>query len=157
MSEDIKYPIYCAAHLAVHISPWCTSHQNHVSLAGASDPLVEARRRGFAFFHDDVENLRDSADNPKTGDLVGDVRRLSAGKFDARFIREIVGVSEYDYVTWKRIDGSAGGMVSKRSWRTWARGSWRCDPKGEPTRRSWSPPEIKRAATTTKRRQKRKS
>lgn len=135
----VLYPAYCPSHLAIHESYWCTT-QNHVSLADCADleaAHAEARRRGYCFFHDDVENLRDSADRPLVGDVVGDKRCLLGSNFHPAYLREVVEVTD-DHVVWKRPDTSKAFKTSRKSWRVWARGSWRCSPmKGNPTNRRW--------------------
>lgn len=156
MKDDrapVKYPAYCPSHLAIHETAWCTT-QNHISLADHGSVVrgengltcdfqaiyAEARRRGYCFFQGDVENLRDSADDPKVGDVVGDKRCVVAGNFHLAYLREVVKVTE-DKVVWKRPGKTKTFTASKKNWRAWAKGSWRCSPKdGEPTRRGWRPP-----------------
>lgn len=135
-ASAVKYPAYCPSHLAVHDSAWCTTH-DHVSLADSDDPHAEALRRGFTFFHGDVENLRDSAIEPRVGDVVGDKRcTVSLGRYHLAYLREVVAVTDA-HVVWKRPGKSSPtSTTSRQTWRAWARGSWRCSPEnGEPTRR----------------------
>lgn len=133
----MRYPAYCPSHLAIHEGPWCTTG-DHISL-DRDDPAAEARRRGFAFFHGDVENLRDSAVLPLVGDVVGDRRLVIGGRFHLAYLREIVDVSD-EWVRWKRPHGSHVTKTRRGTWSAWARGSWRCHPKtGEPTWRGWTP------------------
>lgn len=139
--SKVKYPAYCPSHLAIHGEAWCTT-DNHVSLADYGDMAAahaEARRRGFCFYHDDVDTqqLRDSADNPLVGDVVGDKRCLVVGRFHLAYLREVVEVTESS-VIWRRPRKPKTFTTSRKNWRAWARGSWRCSPEtGEPTNLRW--------------------
>ena len=114
---------------------------DHVSLKdwNLADAHAEARRRGFVFFHGDVENLRDSAADPRVGDVVGDARCVVGGNFHLAYLREVVEVTETS-VVWRRPGKPKAFTASRKNWRAWAKGSWRCSPKnGEPTRPRWRP------------------
>ena len=131
--------VYCPHHLGIHDSAWCTAG-DHIGL-GVTDPaaaFVEARRRGYTFYHGDVITLRDSADNPRVGDVVGDRRVWSGRRFHAAYLREVVAAGE-DTITWTRPGKNKQSICSMKTWRRWAKGSCRCGPEGKPTQRRFKP------------------
>ena len=135
--------VYCPHHLAIHDSEWCTAgdHEGLGTTEGRL-ALAEARRRGRTFYHGDVVNFRDSADDPKVGEIVGDKRAVSLAchtrtgyrHFHRAYLREVILVDD-TRVTWRRPGGSMVFVCSRKTWKRWGRGAWRCGSDGVSTRR----------------------
>lgn len=119
----MKYPAYCPSHLTVHTREWCTTG-NHIYLDTDDEilALMEARRRGYCFYHGDVVNLRDSSIEPKVGDNVI-LRR------QPHLVRQVVFVGD-GRVEWKRPGTEQIFSMKRASWRRWSRGCYRCTPEG---------------------------
>jgi hypothetical protein len=134
--------VYCPHHLTVHDSAWCTAG-DHEGL-GTPDgdlALAEARRRGRCFYHGDVINIEGPDKRFPVGTIVGDKRcvtNTSAGpRFHLSYLREVVEADD-ERVTWRRPGKTSHIYVcSIKTWKNWARGSWRCGPDGVPTNRRW--------------------
>ncbi len=135
-ATEIFEIVYCPSHLGIHRSEWCTT-ENHIGLGTTDETRAhnEARRRGYTFFHGDVVNFRDSADEPKAGDIVGDKRSVMGRRyFHKAYLREVVTADD-ERVSWVRPGKTLVYVCSRKTWKRWARGGWRCTPKGVPTRR----------------------
>ena len=142
--------VYCPSHLTIHSkdtdgSVWCTT-DDHIEIGhfyDAPPAAAEARRHGFTFYHGDVVNLRDSADTPMVGDVVGDRKHVARHElravsrrlavYEQRFLREVVRVAKH-YIQWKRPGTHKVHECLRETWAAWAKGSWRCNLAGLATR-----------------------
>lgn len=129
---------YCGGHLTVHQADYCSLRNpcgTELLAESEEAAFAEARSRGLCFYDDDVVNLRDSATDPKVGDVVGDPKHKNKrGCYSRVHLRRVLAVSK-DSVEWGRWNGSSHECkCSRKAWRRWAKGGERVDSTGMPVR-----------------------